>query len=79
MCTVFSKFCRISTLKLHLVCAYFSHHGSVGKASAWQTRGRGFEPRLKPGIFVAKNIQVHSGRLVIRHALHFADLPKYAL
>ena len=48
----FYKFCQISTLLLHLVNS--SHHGAVGSASAWQTRGRGFEPVLKPYILSGK-------------------------
>ena len=43
-CVFFPKVCQISTLLLHLVNS--SHHGAVGSASAWQTRGRGFEPVL---------------------------------
>ena len=48
----FPKFCQISTLLLHLVNS--SHNGAVGGASAWQTRGRGFEPVLKRYIFSGK-------------------------
>ena len=49
---VFIKFCQISTLLLHLVNS--SHHGGVGSASTWQTRGRGFEPVLMRYIFRKK-------------------------
>ena len=49
---VFSKFWQISTLLLHLVNC--SHHRAVVSASAWQTRGRGFEPVLMPYIFSGK-------------------------
>ena len=50
LCFVFfSKFCQISTLVLHLVDP--SHRGAVGSASAWQTRGRGFEHVLMRYIF----------------------------
>ena len=56
LCSVFSKFCQISTLSLHLVCGYFSHRDPVDSASAWQTGCRGFEPGLEPEIFVAEYI-----------------------
>ena len=36
----------------HLVNS--SHHGAVGSASAWQTRGGGFEPVLMRYIFSGK-------------------------
>ena len=45
----FYKFCQIFTILLHLV--NYIHHGAVGSASAWQTRGRGFEPVLMRYIF----------------------------
>ena len=43
---------NINLLLLHLVNS--SHHGAVGSASAWQTRGRGFEPVLMRYIFSGK-------------------------
>ena len=52
LCCVFLKFSQISTLLLHLVKA--SHHGAVGSGSAWQTRGRGFEPVMMRYIFSGK-------------------------
>ena len=54
MCVAFCfyKFCQISTLLLHLINP--SHHGTVGSASAWQARGRGFEPVLMRYIFSGK-------------------------
>ena len=61
MCCVFNKFCQISTLSFHLVNS--RHHGAVGNASAWQTRGREFEPVLMRYIFSAK-CPMLSGRLV---------------
>ena len=61
-CIFFYKFCQITTLSLHLVNS--NHHGAVGSASAWQTRGRGFEPVLMRYI-LAENIPVLSGRLVL--------------
>ena len=56
--------------KLHFITPYFSQCAPVGSASAWQTRGRGFEPVLVLEFFlvsqpvVAENIPVLSGRLV---------------
>ena len=42
MCVAFfPKFYQNYTLSLHLVNS--SHHGAIGSASVWQTRGRGFE------------------------------------
>ena len=55
LCCVFSIFCQISTLLLQLVNS--SNHGAVGSVSAWQTRGRGFEPVLMRYI-LAENIPV---------------------
>ena len=52
LCCVFSKFCQNSVLLLHLVNS--SHHSAVGTASAWQTRGRGFEPGPMRYIFSGK-------------------------
>ena len=60
-CVFFSKFCQNSTLLLQLVKS--SHHGAVGSASAWQARGRGFEPVMMRYI-LAENMPVLSGRLV---------------
>ena len=68
-----SKFCQISTLLLHSVNS--SHHGAVGSASAWQTRGRGFEPWWCV-TFLAENIPVLNGRLVIRLISHHYGRPK---
>ena len=48
---------------LHLVTPS-SHHGGVGSASAWQTRGRGFEPVMMRYIF-SRKYPGASGRLVI--------------
>ena len=45
-------FLQICTLFLHLL--NFSHHGAVGSTSAWQTRGRGFEPVLMRNTFSRK-------------------------
>ena len=58
---LFYKFCQISTLVLHLVKP--SHHGTVGSASAWQTRDRGFEPVLMHYIF-SENIRSLAGVLL---------------
>ena len=46
------RFCLKILPKLHLV--YSSHHGAVDSASAWQTRGRWFEPVLMRYIFSGK-------------------------
>ena len=48
----FPKFCQNSTSLLHLVNS--SHHGAVGTASAWQTRGHGFKPVMMRYIFWGK-------------------------
>ena len=37
--------------KLHFITPYFRHRCPVGSASAWQTRGHGFEPVLVLDIF----------------------------
>ena len=50
-CVFFSKF---STLFLHLV--HFSHHGAVGSAYAWQTRGS----------VLAESFPLLSGRLITK-------------
>ena len=47
-----SKFWQFSTLLLNLVNS--SHHGAVGSASAWKTRGRGYEPVPMRYIFIGK-------------------------
>ena len=60
MLRFFSKFCQNSSLSLYLKS---SHHGAVGSASAWQTRGRGFEP-VKMRYIFSGNYPVLSGRLV---------------
>ena len=53
LCCVFlNKFYQKSILLLHLVKS--SHHGAVGSASTWQTRGRGFEPVMMSNIFSGK-------------------------
>ena len=54
----FSKFCQISTLSLHLVNS--SHHGVVGSASAWQTRGLVGSNPCWCVTFLAENIPVLS-------------------
>ena len=51
-CGFFHKFGQIFTLLIHLVNS--SHHGAVGSVSAWQTRGRWFEPVPMPYIFSGK-------------------------
>ena len=64
----FSKFCQVASRhRPHLelldyssfLPTYFSllvtsHHGAVGGASAWQTRGRRFEPGLMRSNFNGK-------------------------
>ena len=59
-CVFFSKFCQIPTLLPYSEIS--SHPGAVGSASAWQTRGSGFEPVLMRYIFSGK---YPGGRLVI--------------
>ena len=68
MLRFFYKFCQISTLLLHLVNS--SHIGALCSASAWQTRGRGFEPMLMPYI-LAENIPVLSGRRVPKYTVMY--------
>ena len=54
LCCVFHMFCQIFTLLLHLVNSNHDGALAVGSASAWQTRGRGFEPVLMRYIFSGK-------------------------
>ena len=54
-CVLFSKSCQISTLLLHLVEKFSSHHDALGSESACQTRGRGVKPLLMRSIFSGKN------------------------
>ena len=61
ICVAFFFQVQNSTLLLHLVIS--SRHGAVGSASAWQTRGHGFEPVLMRYIFSGK-YPVLSGRFV---------------
>ena len=61
-CVFFYKFCQISTLLLHLLNS--SRRGAVGSASAWQTRGRGFEPVLMRHIFSGKKPRCIAGVLL---------------
>ena len=37
--------------KPHIITPYFSHRGPLSSASAWQTRGHGFEPVLVLEVF----------------------------
>ena len=48
----FYKFRQNSTLLLHLVKS--SHHGAVGSAFAWHTRGREIEPVMMRYSFSGK-------------------------
>ena len=43
----FFKFCQISFFLVRLVKRNFSHRGTIGSASACQTRSHEFEPALK--------------------------------
>ena len=60
LCCVFSQILPNVHFIIPLVNS--SHHGAVGSASAWRTRGCGFEPVLMRFI-LAENIPVLSGRL----------------
>ena len=52
LCCVFLQILPKLHLLLHLVNS--SHHGAIGSASAWQTRGRWFEPVMMRHIFSGK-------------------------
>ena len=63
--------CGVFFPNLHIIYVTLRYDSSVGSASAYQSVGSGFEPRLRLIFFdKAENIPVFSGRLVIYFTLY---------